>query len=155
NVALKFFMVFASEEVFDMIYYFDCSSSQCKSYIYLSKEDLEDIDNVIYCDECDKSYKISDIVRFIKINFTIKELNEEMDNWLFDDNCTYDVLKRSSPSLKVQSPSSSGSQFERGEGDKKQELKNEVTLEEVVAQNELNNEPIIKQLRSISAFIHG
>lgn len=94
DIALKFFMLFAKDDgIFEMIYYIDCSSSQCTSRIYLTHEDLDDLDNIVYCDECDRSYKVSDIARYVKINFQLKETKENTRSSSFDENSAYDVLK--------------------------------------------------------------
>lgn len=152
NIALKFFMLFAKEDgVFEMIYYFDCSS-HCSSRVYLTREDLNDMDNIVFCEECDKSYKVSDIIRYVKINFLIKESKEEQQP--LDENCAFDVLKGSDPNLKVQSPSFLDSRGLQDEGDDPQNNFEEVTLEQVVENNEIQNKPILDFLIPMTSFMH-
>lgn len=154
--ALKFFMLFAKNDgIFDMIYYIDCSFSQCTSRVYLSSEDLDNMDNIVYCEECDRVFKISDIIKYIKINFQLKEIKESVPKASFDENSAYDVLKGCNPDLKVQSPSSLDSPICFGEGDISQGFVDVVTLEDVVANNEIQNELVFEYLRSITASIHG
>ncbi|MEK4451662.1 MULTISPECIES: hypothetical protein [unclassified Paenibacillus] len=153
NIALKFFMLFAQDDgVFEMIYYFECSS-QCSSRVYLTRDDLNDMDNVVYCEECDKSYKVSDVVRYVKINFRIKQFKEEEQQTL-DENCVFDVLKGCDSNLKDQSPLSLDSQVSQDEGDAPQNIHDEVTLEEVITNNVIDDEPILAFLSSMTSFMH-
>lgn len=153
--AIKFFMLFSNQDgIFEMIFYIDCTLSQCSSRVYLAKEDLDDPDNIVYCDECDTSYKVSDILRYVKVNFQIKDIKEDEHDSSFDDNCAYDVLKGCNPGLKGQSPSSLDNGPAYDEGDILQIEKDDVTLEDVVVNNEIQSHPIIGFLSSITAFIH-
>ncbi|MEC0168640.1 hypothetical protein [Paenibacillus graminis] len=153
STALKFFMIFAQDDgVFEMIYYFDCSS-ECSSRVYLTREDLNDMDNVVFCEECNKSYKISDIIRYVKVNFRLKQFKEEQQQ-ILDENCVFDVLKGSESHLKDQSPSSLDSQGSQDEGDAPQNIHEEVALEEVVTNNVIEDEPILTFLSSMTSFMH-
>lgn len=112
--SIRFFMFFSiDEEIFKLIYFFDCPHSSCDERIYLTEHDLDNINGIIFCPECSEDYQISDIQRNISVYFALNgnivdELKHGCGNQKrVDYNSTFDALKELPSNLKSESPLSS------------------------------------------------
>ncbi|MFD9627700.1 hypothetical protein [Peribacillus muralis] len=141
--SLQLFLFLTDDDkLFKVEPFVDCPICTGKRLSLLPENHIDE--NVIYCDDCNKEYQLSNMKNSLYFYFRLNKLlivsQDERISEDFDPHSSFEIWKRLNGNLKGKSPSSSAAKlsdnFSNDEGDKKQVPG--VTLEELVKNNSDN-----------------